>query len=707
MSISPSITALELGQYLAQVRERAGIKQNELAKKITWSAPQLSKIEAGERRLDESELATLLDAIGSEEAQNLKDIITRQWSVIPQPPLNHPEQEILWKAEQTINKLEKLKQDIDIKPAFERRINEYIDEIKRNTELLLKRNYQIAFVGSIGVGKSTAICRLTGLEVKGSTNDQLLPVLEVGAGGITICEVHLRNGSTYGIVVEPQSDTEIRANVADYVDYLLQSNSTDDSKDIDFQGIPKEISRAIWNMAGFKIKREKTTDEKIVRVDESKELAKKLQDHRELNLAILSRMELHKRDKRTLLYESSNGLPPLVWLKDNFEKINNGRHSDFSLPKRIEIIIPDKLLNNSDVDLKIIDTKGIDKTAIRADLENYFYQSHTLLVLCSPFSNAPASEPRLLLERARAVDVGLLEAHSTLLVLARPEEALEMRDESGIKAETATEGYDLKKDQVHMSLASLKFQSLPITFFNSREDDPNSLQDFLNRRIKKMRIGFRKSLEDILNNTLNLIDNFHTEQIQAVIQDAAMLLNTSINQKIELSIKESYIRSSLLNAISQSHPSTIRAAISRKGDWDNLDYVHHLSYGARQVAVQSLQSAKLGIVEICDTMIANPKHTEAKDFIEQFKRILLTAYEKLLTEAQTRGKESFRDRLKTEILLWSNCREEKGKGYRDRVIDHHKKWFDDDEQKKLVNAFSSWLNEQWLEIIKKLSLLLN
>ena len=57
MSISPSITALELGQYLAQVRERAGIKQNELAKKITWSAPQLSKIEAGERRLDESELA--------------------------------------------------------------------------------------------------------------------------------------------------------------------------------------------------------------------------------------------------------------------------------------------------------------------------------------------------------------------------------------------------------------------------------------------------------------------------------------------------------------------------------------------------------------------------------------------------------------------------------------------------------------------------
>lgn len=66
--------------------------------------------------------------------------------------------------------------------AFERRLTEYIEELGRGTAMLLKRDHQVAFIGSIGVGKSTAICKLSGLEVQ-KEDGTVTPVLEVGGAG--------------------------------------------------------------------------------------------------------------------------------------------------------------------------------------------------------------------------------------------------------------------------------------------------------------------------------------------------------------------------------------------------------------------------------------------------------------------------------------------------------------------------------------------
>ena len=53
------ISPLELGRYLTQVRERSGIKQAELARKVTWSPAVLSRVESGERYLADDELDQL------------------------------------------------------------------------------------------------------------------------------------------------------------------------------------------------------------------------------------------------------------------------------------------------------------------------------------------------------------------------------------------------------------------------------------------------------------------------------------------------------------------------------------------------------------------------------------------------------------------------------------------------------------------------
>ena len=95
-------TNIEIGAYLARLRDKAGLKQNELAGKVTWSPAVLSRIESGERALSPDELDTILDAIGTEEALGLKKTVERVWKHLPRPPLGHPDEAILWEAEQAL-----------------------------------------------------------------------------------------------------------------------------------------------------------------------------------------------------------------------------------------------------------------------------------------------------------------------------------------------------------------------------------------------------------------------------------------------------------------------------------------------------------------------------------------------------------------------------------------------------------------------------
>ena len=186
MGHSPSVNHAELGRYLAQVREGAGMKQAELARRITWSPAVLSRVESGERQLAPDELQTIISAIGTPEAAKLQGTIQREWAVVPRPSLDHPDQDLLWSAEQVAKELVALRDQPDVRNAFERRLAAYVSEIQQTAALLLNRNHQVAFIGSNGIGKSTAICRLTGLEVPDKEGTVAAPVLEAGAGGTTI-----------------------------------------------------------------------------------------------------------------------------------------------------------------------------------------------------------------------------------------------------------------------------------------------------------------------------------------------------------------------------------------------------------------------------------------------------------------------------------------------------------------------------------------
>ena len=241
-----------IGRHVGVLRDRAGIRQHELAKRLGWSPAVLSRVEGGERPLSTEELDAALAEIGTEEAKAFAARLAREWRLIAEPAFDDPDADLLWEAEQAAQKVNALAAQPDVKSFFERRLAKYKEELLSSADRLSTRRYQVVFVGSIAAGKSTAICRAERLELPGAKG--LTSVLETGPGGITLCEVHIKRGPQYEIFIEPCTDDEVRRHVLDFARSLLEPQQTTDEETDDDEGgaiVSREINRAIRNMTGL------------------------------------------------------------------------------------------------------------------------------------------------------------------------------------------------------------------------------------------------------------------------------------------------------------------------------------------------------------------------------------------------------------------------------------------------------------------------
>lgn len=692
------VSDVQLGHRLAQLRERSGMKQAQLARKVTWSQAVLSRIEAGERTISDDELTTLLKAIGSDDAADLATLLDRDWRHLPRPALDHPDQLLLWRAEQMTVELEDAGKVPEVPAAFRTRLDEYAREISGLATRLLRREHQIAFIGSIGIGKSTAICRATNLEITGPPG-QSVPVLETGGGGVTLCEVHLSHGPGHGIVIEPRTHDDIRSDVEDFVDQLMQSRPSAADED-GTPAVPREIERAIRNMAGLTPKRSKGADGKTVRTDPAKELAAEFPARRDLVVEMLTRMGLHRRDRRDEWHSPALTETPLEWMKSTFERINNGRHPDFSLPARIDLVVPE-LLEVDDLDVRLIDTRGIDRPSGRADLEALLEDPHTVSILCSGFNDAPSPAIQHLLQRARDINNTQIDSNASVLVLARPDEALAVKDEAGSRAETAEEGYELKNEQVHNAFTTYRLSEIPTFFFNAREDEPEDLRVFLRERVTKTRDQFQRRLNDVLDRTRSLLDNAAQEQVQAVQREAGRLLANWIEQHRRPAPISGHVHDTLLNEIGRAHPSSVNAAVRREGEWRSLSYTHQLGYGARKAAVDALRESVDEFTARCETL--SELMPDATGLLSQARQLMSTAYDELLRKVQLTGHTLYVDRLREDPQFWSDNAGEwgQGSGYLNRVLDRNREWFQEPQRRDLEDQLAAVLEREWTTVLKR------
>lgn len=69
-----AVELITLGEVLVATRERAGLKQSDVAAKLRLPASYLSKIENGSRRLDVIELLQIAEALGVDAAEIVREL---------------------------------------------------------------------------------------------------------------------------------------------------------------------------------------------------------------------------------------------------------------------------------------------------------------------------------------------------------------------------------------------------------------------------------------------------------------------------------------------------------------------------------------------------------------------------------------------------------------------------------------------------------
>jgi transcriptional regulator with XRE-family HTH domain len=710
MSDGMNRTDLLIGRFIAKFREEAGLTQDQLATKVTLSAAGISRIESGLKPVNDDDLSTILKAIGTPKAEEFVQYLQQEWDMLERPAFDHPNRDHLWDANLALRQLSELRENPDLKSVFLRQIDLYEREIRRVADFLRSCEHQIAFIGCIGVGKSTAICKLDGLLKAGENKLDKEIVLETGAGGITLCEVQITQGPRYGLRIEPRTEDSIRKDVEEFAEYLIKATRTDGGanrqnaeEDGDVLGISKEVVRAIRNMADL-TERRKEEGSRRIRVDPAKELALQYPKPTELAIQILTRMDLLRRTRRDLWYPEDSSRQPMNWLQQVFSDVNNGRHPEFTLPSMIEVIVPEPVFASKELPLKLIDTKGVDQTAERQDLECHFDDPRTLVVLCTRFNDSPDIATQTLLQRAKEGGVRDIEPKTVLLVLPRPEEALAVKHDGGGNVEDEQEGYELKKDQIDLRLNGLGVSGASVLFFNAKENAPEPVRDALVGKIVAYRQHYCDQITRLVAAVDHLIKNQENETTRLVFEQVSQRLATWIDKHHEIEWQDVPIQTPLVKAIGDTrYASTVRAAVRRYGAWPNLDYYHHLAFGTRRIAVRLIGGKVEQFKVIVQNLIDDDELSPAREFLTRLLGSLDATVDTSYRNLQLAGREAFREELQTDFTFWSDCERQwgAGPGYRSVIRDKTDRQFQSsyDDAHELVK---NMISEEWGKLISLL-----
>ena len=674
-------TDAAIGSYLVRLREEEELSQKGLAGKIGMSPTLLSRTESGERSMTPDELNRALTAIGSEAAEMFKETVGRVWECLPKPPPGHPGEPILWEAEQVLREIEsRLRDDILVSTA--NLLSRLKDELHRAARLVAGTEHRLAFVGQIGVGKSTAICRAAGLEIHDKERGVAVPVLECGGGNVTICAVRLKEGLGYGIQIEPMGREEIEREVREFAVLLKEQlgPSDDDGDGSAAFGTTREIERAIRNMTGLTRKVRGLDDKAPGKYrDPAKDLAESSVSTDTLSIEVMAKMGLDSRRRRDIWYSPEMSEDPLTWVKANFEKINNGRHPDFSIPKLVTVTVPRLILDETSFSIELVDTKGIDRTAERSDLEDLFSDPNTAVVMCSRFADIPASPIQQLLERARQNGHSSLEHKGVVLGLVRPDEVWSVKDDTGIAAESVETGYELKGDDAQITLQSIGFSDLRVEFFNAKEDSSDGFREVLRELVRGLRGHHQSELQSVINDAHSLFENFQGEEQLEVMRMAADHIRSWLdsNRVLETS-KLGSLERRLLRAIRREHPSTVRASVRREGEWGHFEYPYYLRIGvrsaARDVALNKFERLREKIDELSEV----ESLAKASSLLGDIRRTTNAGIADLEAKCNLLGNRIHSHHMKKDSALWDKCdkRWGRGSGYRDDVATYHEDWFD-------------------------------
>lgn len=386
-------------------------------------------------------------------------------------------QDLKGRIESEIEILERdIKSQKGVKSLIETRcsisaLKSILARLERIKSLLEIQDYNLVFIGKIGVGKTTAICHLFNLfreEEKpigktGRTVNKTSELLSTGSGRTTICEVVIqpsRSDKSF-LEIEPYSDDEIKEFIREVCTYFWSKEHDQSSEVSDLP--PAELLRAIRNITDL---RDSQIEGK--RVDRASELAQSSKNLDDFLKSVLERAALSGRNQTRLesLQNFENVEDEKKWLRNNFSNLNLGKMDKFSLPKRIYVGVSNKLIDFSKYPRfrSIIDTRGMDDARDRKDLSDYIRsQDNSICLFAEQFLAAPSNVSELL-KRYLTRESKDIDTKVALLVLPRKGEPEDVVNLDG-KVEDRYEGIEVRKNQIDDAFARENIKFLPENIF--------------------------------------------------------------------------------------------------------------------------------------------------------------------------------------------------------------------------------------------------
>jgi hypothetical protein len=277
-------------------------------------------------------------------------------------------------------------------------LNSKLERLEEIEKILSIDKYKIVFIGTIGKGKTTAICHLFNLisdfkvskTIHGRTKNvtETKELLSTGAGKTTICEVIIKASEKTYIEIEPYTVDEMENIIFDFCDSIANKDNAQSEEKII---ISTEIERAIRNVTELKITSKTVYDgdkKNILITDQAKELLDK-SGVDFLKKTALNNASIEARTTTKIEFYNHNN--EQEWIKNTFAAINNVQLKEFAIPRKIYLYLSDDILSGSNLSQfdSVVDTKGLDENPIRKDLHKYIDSQDTICLFVTPFTDAP------------------------------------------------------------------------------------------------------------------------------------------------------------------------------------------------------------------------------------------------------------------------------------------------------------------------------
>lgn len=691
------------GVALARFRSELGITQAALAAAASLDQSRVSRIEKGEVS-SQSEVEKVLDALsemGSPHARAYKEFCSREWDHIAPPSFFNPQRACLEIADEALGNIDDFLSDESRPWPLRRQIERHRDTLVKGANYLQKMTHSVAFIGDIGVGKSTGLSFLFDLLVPPSLASKPIdrPVLETGAGGTTICEVHIKRGPEFGISLLPLPEGELRSLVSDFCAARWAVVKGGVKESADTPSISREHERAIRNMAGL-TRRRSTADGKIVYHDPVSDLVAGSASEDEFRTRIFELMNLPERTRRELWYDSATRQHPMEWVMKTFREVNNGRLADVSLPSSIDLIIPEFGRSFGELEISIIDTKGVDDVAVREDLDLRLKDPRTAVVFCTRFNDAPGVTTRALLQHmqltySEPVNTGKV----SLLALPRSEEAQAMKDDAGELALDDEEGYAFKRMQVENELAADNLAGVPMVFFNVQSDDPDKVRGSLFDQLNRMRETVEQRLFDLCAAADEVMKNHEAQALTAAMEEVAERLHSFLQAHTDLHARERHAYAEALTTINGvRYAATLWAATRRNGEYSGLNVVHNIGVGAAKDARLRSERWFASLNDYLAVLKGDDGLQLAAKTIDQMGRSALASRSAFLEAVQRAGMEVYRTPL-AQAAVWAKCAGHwgAGPGFKGRVVADLQAWFE--QHADLKEKLEEITNTLWDQLV--------